>query len=1661
MRLGCIHAFFLAASVYAATSITPVAPKLSNGCYQIGTAAELYGFASIVNGSNGMAQNMAACGKLTANIVVNKNVIANDTLNGDGSAFITWTPMKKFSGTLDGQYHTISGLYMNGDEDAALILSVKPPKDEDTVTVKNLGIEDSYFFSRRSASGVIGNIDTGTVVISNVYSVAFVRGYYGTAGLVGNAHKGPLYVRNSYTFPPKSIIKEVGLIDGAYSETINKVVNSYEPYEHNVYSSTNTTMVYSSKFADGSIAQRLHNSLGGSAWGQNVGTDPHPIFSGTVTGYTGTDSVYSLSWHNVTMDNEIYAVGYIKGSRITFPIPVRDGYAFLGWFNNANLTGNPIEGIEYKTTGNLDLYAMWTPLPKKKGDCYEIRTEDDLYGFAAIVNGAPGAIQESCACGKLTADIALNEDPEKGYKPWFPISDFCGTFDGNGKSISGLYRYDTLSNMGFFGSVKEKYITYKERYRATIKNLEIKNVYFDGGGCIGALVGDGSGVDIDNCHTSGNLWWGSSAGGFAGCLSNASISHSYNEAHGSARLYVGGFVGNVSGDLLVTNSYNLGRFENYMNCCQDNNFAMFGRANGTITIENSYNMPIIDFWYKREIPSATLADEGSVDSAFNVFYYGSKKGPDGTWVSEQEFRDGTVAKLLHDYKSERTDGSIWGQNVWVDKYPTFKDSIIVASSFTPKTPKMVDGCYQIGSTEELYGFASIVNTSLYNIVPFCAKLTNDITMNKNVMASAEHLRDGENDFIQWTPIKEFDGEFDGQGHTISGLYFNDTTIANAGLFGTVFSKDSLFPTKIINVGITDSYIRSNENAGGLIGKIDTLSKRVVVKNCHSDAVADGYYHFSGLIGAHLDGILDVSESYTTRTTDIGVGSLVAYTTGRLNILNSYSIDVGGRGLVGYTPSLHFIGSDSIVAHISIENSYALSKDISTGEWMWVGLVNAPSDKVPIVYRNAYRYENIHGFVDPDSNKALYFEVTADQIKDGSLASALHMYKNENIDGAVWGQEVGVDEYPKLTGTISGAATVRTSPLVLYTFDGDTADYPDSYVNGIALSLPVPVRADYSFRGWYDNAEYSGQRYEAIPDTASGEKVFYAKWWHIPQVSGGCYAIGAADELHQFAEDYNRTAPGAVCVKLIADIVENKNVTIDDQLNVADTAFFQEWTPIKSFRGTFDGQGHTISGLYYDDKYEVSAGLFASIGDNYEFSTVSIKNLNIKDSYFKAASWVGSLVGISKWNTDLFVENVTSESIVEATIYQANKVDGTKVGGLIGYFFGESDEWRTLELVNVIHKGRLSSTSESAGGLVGSLFSARIIIVHASHEGAIYAREHAGGLIGEANNDCQIDLAYVYNEGSVEGLYIGGLVGSNRSPLNIYNAYNVGELKTSRKPGGIIGDVYGEVNLVNSFNMGKGTASTSPFYSYKREGVVIQVDNAFHLDSINALDGSTPVSEKEFTDFTLAKKLHDYSKGWVTGDGWTQKAGDFHPVFDTAYLNKHAAEIAKNIPAPSSSSMASSSSEVESSSSEIASSSGEVESSSSEVASSSGKVESSSSKVASSSGKVESSSSKVASSSSKKASSSSKGSSSSSVKKSSSSKAKTTIAMTAAPRFVIQTVGRTVQVEGSKAGKKYAVMDLQGRIITLGYTLENFSIVIPAAGTYLLRIDGEIAKVDVE
>ena len=91
---------------------------------------------------------------------------------------------------------------------------------------------------------------------------------------------------------------------------------------------------------------------------------------------------------------------------------------------------------------------------------YQISTAEHLYWFAGLVNGTlSGVTKNPAACAKLTANITVNRSVLKsdgtinsgsvsGFTVWTPIgyynslSDnvtYTGTFDGNGKTISGLY----------------------------------------------------------------------------------------------------------------------------------------------------------------------------------------------------------------------------------------------------------------------------------------------------------------------------------------------------------------------------------------------------------------------------------------------------------------------------------------------------------------------------------------------------------------------------------------------------------------------------------------------------------------------------------------------------------------------------------------------------------------------------------------------------------------------------------------------------------------------------------------------------------------------------------------------------------------------------------------------------------------------------------------------------------------------------------------------------------------------------------------------------------------------------------------------------------------------------------------------------------------------
>ena len=1654
---------FWVTSAIAAPSITPVAPKLVDGCYQIGTAAELYGFAAITNGTDGMARNTAACGKLTADIVVNQNVLANDTLNGDGSNFIPWTPIEEFSGTFDGQFHTISGLYYSYKIDdqeehnwAAFILSARPAREGDTVFIKNLGIEDSYIFNYRYAAGILASIDTGTVAMINVYFASWVYGWYGTpGGLVGNAHKGPLYVKNSYSLAPEPMLNKVCAIGGGYSETRKTIINTFGSSELNLYTSTNESRVPYSNHLDGSVAQRLHNFTDGSAWGQNVGVDKHPVFSGKVTNYAGDLTVSKLTL-NAGVEHEPYPEGYVEGELMQLPIPERDGYAFIGWFENEDFTTDTILGITYKTTGDKELYALWAPLPKMADGCYQIGTEGELYGFAAIVNGTNGTEREKCACGKLTANIKINDTTytKNPYKQWFPMMDFCGTFDGNGKSISGLYKSrpnDKDGRFGLFGTTRERYISYDERYRAVIKDLEVLSAYFYSDTCIGVLIGDGEYVDIINVHTSGSVHGRYAIGGLAGRLRHASITHSSNTAGGDARAAGGSLIGETTGNVFISNTFNKGTLSDNSN----HPIGMIGRSSGT-TIENSYHMP--HYWKPRE--AALVAEEYCYVKAINTFYDGPYQGEYGTHVTTREFNDGTVAKLLREYKSDSTgtDGSVWGQNVGVDDAPVFKDEFLFSSVVVPATPKTSDGCYMIGTVEELFGFANIVNTALYNITPFCAKLTSDIALN-------EDTPEGVSNPIQWIPIRDFDGTFDGQGHTLSGIYFDDSTTVNAGLFSSVRNQDPLAPTTIKNLNIVDSYIRGGNNTGALIGKIDTLSMNVIIENCQVNAiVANGYLYNetqyqSGLIAEHVSGNLTIRQSSSvTKLEGLNgyTGGFIAQTRTRdtVNIVNSFA--VSNADLIGTTPSLVYYGTTPVVAHINVENTYTIGTANNSDEWGYSRIIGV-CGSVPITLRNTYHIGDLYRGIS-DTTSLLDIEATEEQFRNGTVAYALHMYKSKTADGSVWGQQVGIDKYPKLTGTISGAASVKLSPLHLVTYDSDTATYNDTYIEGIENVLPEPVRENYTFRGWYSNQEFTGKPKKFIPSDASGEQTFYARWWHIPDVVENCYMIGDAGELYQFAEDFRQPHKhGPVCIKLTADITVNKNVLVDGNLS-EDTASFATWTPLENFSGIIDGQGHSISGLYLQLPYSETVGFISTIGKQYNKDTTftTIKDLSIKDTYVRGYKYVGTLIGTTYGAATLNIINVSNEGIVSSA--------GSFTGGLIGEFNGGEDSGNTLNLVNVHNKGNVSGYNY-VGGIAGAINKSRTSIIDVSSSGKVFGHNGIGGLVGEMTIvDSTSTIAYSFNEGLVSGyMGVAGLVGYQSTPLKIYNSYNVGDISIKDSlASGMVCWTTRSTAIINSYNKGlfpKDTLSDALVAFVEND--IPTIDNVYYINSATSVHGGTAITAEEFTDLSLAKKLHDYNKDGIDGEAWKQAAGDPYPTFDQDVVKAFVAKFIATLPEPeitseSSSSESSSSSKAEeSSSSETESRSSEAKSSSSEtgMSSSSSIPESSSSKGDGGSEAAMTSSSAKSSSSNAESSSSSAKSSSSSTKSSSSQKQTGIIAGINKPiDFSVTPVADHILVSGAPLGSKVSLLDMQGRILYQGRIANNgFTIKVPNAGVYIVRV----------
>ena len=332
-----------------------------------------------------------------------------------------------------------------------------------------------------------------------------------------------------------------------------------------------------------------------------------------------------------------------------------------------------------------------------------------------------------------------------------------------------------------------------------------------------------------------------------------------------------------------------------------------------------------------------------------------------------------------------------------------------AEEIRPTKPSVGDGSienpYQISNADELYWFAALVigDKSVSGITianpKSCAKLMNDITVNEGVLDASGNLNSG-TPFIEWTPIGihlKYSGTFDGQGHTVSGLYLDNTETAYVGLFGSNCGM-------IQNVGVVDSYFNGEDYVGGVCGMnwhdgTEGIMS-VTITNCYNTGAVNGRRYVGGVCGYNK-----------ISTGDDGKQALITdcYNTGKV----SGYIGVGGVCGKNY-PSMLDVGYSS-TSIMNCYNTGAVSGDYNVGgvcgeNSYYKYIETPPSVTIMNCYYNSDNYTgNAVGYNTGDVVNVM--GKTTAEFASGEVAYLLN--EGKAFGTQVWGQQLGVNDYPVL------------------------------------------------------------------------------------------------------------------------------------------------------------------------------------------------------------------------------------------------------------------------------------------------------------------------------------------------------------------------------------------------------------------------------------------------------------------------------------------------------------------------------------------------------------------------------------------------------------------------------------------------------------------------
>ena len=725
-----------------------------------------------------------------------------------------------------------------------------------------------------------------------------------------------------------------------------------------------------------------------------------------------------------------------------------------------------------------------------------------------------------------------------------------------------------------------------------------------------------------------------------------------------------------------------------------------------------------------------------------------------------------------------------------------------------------DEAYEIGNAGQLYWFAGLVNGTLTDgtaqNLKANAVLTADIIVNKDLLTSINTDDDGKvtngTSFRIWLPMGKINakngqqmlyaGIFDGKGHSISGLYANmydapveDSEYAfNKKSFAGLFGLDAGVTR---NLRILDSYMRGEYYIGGICGSAEGGT----IQNCYSTATVCGESYLGGICGRSrsnsiiencynagnvygngksIGGICGDNGATLQDCYNVGnvngkfnVGGIVGGSSGSGNTI--WIKDCYNRGnVIGDTKDIGGIGG--YIGYSLVENCY--SQATVSGNTN-VGGICGNSNKVD--FQNAYYDSNLYtgnaiGYLKDATIKQTEGK-TSQAFESGEIAYLLQAGREE----AIWGQTLSgndVQAYPVLGGAKVYQVTeykgcIESTGIAGTTYNNANAPVvfgPHVYENGFCTICSA-----------YEPAVLTTGKYDI---DANGEITD----------SDEAYEIGNAGQLYWFAGLVNGTLTDGTAQNLKANAVLTADITVNEDLltsinteedgNVTNGSSFKAWRPMGMadengegyYKGIFDGNGHSISGLYVnrDEAADDVHIWFKSCIGLFGYYSGVTRNLSVLDSYMRGEDCIGGIFGYNDGGT---IQNCYSAATVCGDSY---------IGGICGRSEGDSI------IENCYNTGYVYGTTRSIGGICGDNYST---IESCYNIGIVNGEFNVGGIVGVSSGlGNTIWIKDCYNRGNVIGdtKDIGGIGGYIGYSL-VENCYSQATVSGNTNVGGICGN----------------------------------------------------------------------------------------------------------------------------------------------------------------------------------------------------------------------------------------------------------------------------------